>query len=37
MRADMTAQTTAIANAITAARAVQPQIVVMPPIPATRP
>ena len=33
MRADMAAQTAAIASAVTAARAVQPQIVVMPPAP----
>jgi hypothetical protein len=31
MRAEMAAQTTAIASSVTAARAVQPQIVVMPP------
>ena len=31
MRSEMAAQTTAIASSVTAARAVQPQIVVMPP------
>jgi hypothetical protein len=31
MRAEMAAQTNAIANSITAARTVQPQIIVLPP------
>lgn len=33
MRAEMAAQTAAIASSVTAARAVQPQILVMPPTP----
>jgi uncharacterized protein YPO0396 len=32
-RAEMAAQTAAIASSVTAARAIQPQIVVMPPLP----